>query len=519
MRIVFGSSVTGIAALLLLLSSLPAFADSFLDKLRSYDLNDFALGLKYTTSESPYLGADPSGFVYPYLTSFRDAAFTDDWLIFSGGDVGLRWIGKSGWILGGVGRIKTHGSSNSDISDVFGIETRKWTVEVAPLVGWRGWPIHINYRHYVEIFGQHGGTTGDLEFSLPMEFDWGYIVPTVAVLRYSDDYNNYYFGVSSSELVPGIEAYSPGASTGYQAGVRWGVAIREKWLLSGFVGHEWLGEEVSNSPIVEKDAIWSANIGLAYNADMFQSREYDDHHYRLPTFEIRAGFFQDNVDSKMIRKPVDGGPSEEIDIEDVLGVASRETVWQIEAIYRFNPYHRLELAYFELGRDSNITLQQDLEVGDEVFPEGTELSVRSDNKTTRIAYAFSLINDAQKEIGVMAGVHVSKIETEFVDVATGDFVKSKVSTPLPVVGAYGNISLGQKTMLGARLQVFRMEYDHFAGSLNFLYLGLQHNFAEKFGAGIGYSYYQMKLDSKDDDLRGSLRFRHHGPSVFASFFF
>jgi hypothetical protein len=64
-----------------------------------------------------------------------------------------------------------------------------------------------------------------------------------------------------------------------------------------------------------------------------------------------------------------------------------------------------------------------------------------------------------------------------------------------------------------------MEFDHYSGSLNTLYLGLAHYFTDTIGAGIGYNLYLMNLDSADDDLRGSLKMRHHGPIMFASFNF
>jgi hypothetical protein len=61
-----------------------------------------------------------------------------------------------------------------------------------------------------------------------------------------------------------------------------------------------------------------------------------------------------------------------------------------------------------------------------------------------------------------------------------------------------------------------MEFDHYSGSLNNLYVGVNHYFGDSIGAGIGYNIYVMNLDSPDEDLRGSLKLRHHGPIVFAS---
>ena len=506
-------------ALALIFSAPCAIAGSILDYIRNYDLNDFALGVRYSFSQRPYLGGGTSGFVYPYLTSFRNAAFTDDWLVLSDGDLGARWIGDSGLILGGVGRIKTHGTGDTDLGEVLDIDVRKWTVEVAPLIGFRRWPVHFQYKHYVEVFNQHGGQTGELQASFPMEFDWGYLVPAATLIRNDATHNQYYYGIAESEIRPDRLTYSPGASLNQQLGLTWGVAIRDKWLLSGSIEHEWLDTAITDSPIVGRDTLWSASVGVAYNADIFQSRDFSDTNFGLPAFEFRVGLFRDSIDSKVIRRPVEGGPGDEIDLEDVLGASEQADVWQIDAIARFGPFHRLEFGHFQLGRDSNVVLLNDLTIGDETFPKGTEVMIQTDTKVTHLAYGFSLMNDAQKELGVMVGVHATRHESEVFSAGTGQMVSSTLSTPLPVVGAFGSVSLGQKTKLSARLHLFRMEFDHYEGSLNYLYIGVQHSFSDQLGAGIGYNYYAMNLDSSDQALRGSLRLRHQGPLLFGSLYF
>jgi outer membrane translocation and assembly module TamA len=116
-------------------------------------------------------------------------------------------------------------------------------------------------------------------------------------------------------------------------------------------------------------------------------------------------------------------------------------------------------------------------------------------------------------------MHVTEVEARVVASETGQRVESKVDTPLPVIGLFGSVALGEKTDLGARVELFRMEFDVYEGSLNAFYLGVNHSFTDTIGAGIGYNYYSMNLDSPDEGLRGSVEIRHHGPIVFASFTF
>jgi hypothetical protein len=126
------------------------------------------------------------------------------------------------------------------------------------------------------------------------------------------------------------------------------------------------------------------------------------------------------------------------------------------------------------------------------------------------------MNDDQKELGVMGGFHYTKFNAVIENPDTGQRAISNAETPLPVIGLHGSVALGQKMTLGARIQIFRMDFDQYEGSLNYASLDLQRRFGENFSVGIGYNYYAYKLDSSDNSSSGSLEVRHQGPVLFFS---
>lgn len=487
-----------------------------MDYIRAYDLNDYALGLSVSASQSPYTGGDDSIFAYPYLTSFRHAAFTNDWFLISDGDVGFRWVNDTGWELGLVGRLQTLGLGNSTGPNLIGLDDRNWGIEIAPMIGWRKWPVHINFKNYWEVLGRHDGTTSELRFSLPHEFDRGYFVPSARAIYRSSEYTNYYYGVSAGEVRPDRLEYQAGSSTGTAFGVSLGYAISDKWLLSGGIEIEYLGSDVSNSPIVDKDRIWSANIGLAYNSNIFQPRTSDLVDKKQPKLEMRITAFADSADAKVIRNAADGVPGDEIDLDDFLGISDSETIIQIETIYRFNDFHRLELGYHELTRTGLTTIDRDVRFGNTTFVTDTELYSSFRSELLRFSYGYSLMNDDQKELGVMAGVHINNSITDILATATGQRERSDVSTPLPVVGLFGSVELGEKSSLGAKINMFAMEYDRLEGFMLYMNLEWIRRFGDSFSAGIAYNFYHTDLESKDSDARGTIRTRHQGPAVFLS---
>jgi hypothetical protein len=116
----------------------------------------------------------------------------------------------------------------------------------------------------------------------------------------------------------------------------------------------------------------------------------------------------------------------------------------------------------------------------------------------------------------MGGLHVVSLDTDIATDPTGQRSRSVAGTPLPVIGAHASVFLTEKTTLGAKVQVFRTDFDRFEGSLNYAMLDLQHQFGEKVAVGFAYNYYGLKLTSRDSDVNGYLKIRHHGPMLFLS---
>jgi len=478
-----------------LLASGSARAGPLLDYIRNYDLNDYALGVSLSVSQNPYAGASNSTFAYPYLTSFTHSAFTDDWFLIRGENIGFRYATPSDWEFGLIGRVQTLGPGSNDNDELLGLEERRWAIEAGPLIGWRRWPVHVQFRSYWEVPNRHDGTTSEIEFSLPRDLERGFFVPSVKFTYMSDGYSDYYFGVSEQETTPSRPAYQPGAVTNTWVGFALGYELTPHWLLSTTVGVEFLDSAVTASPIIERDHTWSASVGLAYNVDLFEPVGYDSE--QRQAIEIRLGAFNSTIDTEVIRDASGGQPGDEIDLEDFLGIADRETIFQLDALFRVAYYHRFELGYFELQRRSPTTLERDVNFGDQTFLAGTEVETSMKTEVVRLAYSYSLMRDQQKELGVTAGLSYSRFETTLRAEATQQAEQLEVKVPLPTLGIFGSAALGNKWRLGADIQVFALDIS----------------------AGIGYTFYGLRLEAKDEDLRGTFRMRHYGPKLYLSFLF
>jgi outer membrane scaffolding protein for murein synthesis (MipA/OmpV family) len=495
--------------------SAPAKADNWLDQIRSADLNDYALGLSVTNGQNPYAGAENGAFFYPYLTSFKDSAMTDDWLLIREGNFGIRYVNEQNWEFGFLSRVNTLGLGNNESDELTQLRARNWTFEVAPMIGYRGWPVHLNLKSFVDILGRHNSMTHSISATWPLQFSRGYLVPGLEVVHASSGYNRYYFDVRPEEVRPMRPAYTTGATTNTQLKLRWGYALTDKWLLAGSMRLEHLDEAVQDSPIVGRSHLWSASVGLAYNANMFRPRK--TRYQMAERFEFRVGAFRDSIDSKVSFAAANGDRGSDIDIEDELSAQGQANVLQVEGIYRIGHFHRVAFSYLELKRDGLRTLSRPISFGGTDYAAGSIIDSQLQTEIAQLTYGYSILRDDQKELGVSAGLQFTGTETQIESPATGSIEKSNSNTLLPVVGVFGSVHLSAKITVGAKMEFFRTDFDRYEGSVSSVQIYAERALGEAVLLGLAYNYFKVNLESTDEDVLGRISARHTGPALYLSF--
>jgi hypothetical protein len=331
-------------------------------------------------------------------------------------------------------------------------------------------------------------------------------------------YSRYYFGVAESEVVPELPTYDPGTALNYEIGFALGYELTPRWLLKTSLGFEYLDSAITASPLVDKDHLWSGSIGLAYNADLFQPKDHGGG-IRAGSLVIRAASFSSRISTYVRRDTSAGIAGDDVEFEELLGDSSGESVLQTEIYYRIGFYHRMKASFFETDRNLEALLQQDFAFGDELFLAGTEVESRLEARRLGLLYGYSLMRDTQKELGVQAGIMVSRIELDVVAAETGQAESATVNAPLPTMGLFGSLALGKSWQLGAEIGVFALDLDRYSGYSGQASLTFDRMFGESLALGIGFDYYVTRLESQDEDLRGLLRSRNYGPKIYLGWIF
>ena len=488
--------------------SIEATAGETLDAMRQLDLNTYALGAHLYVTGSPYEGVEDFIVVFPAPTRFDPAIVTDDVFFIRDGDFGLRRRFGNGWDLAGVLSIQTLGYGSGQSPALAGMSRRDWTIQGGISTGREFGRYRFDIVAQTDLLDEHGGQ--EYEFKLARLFDREtyYWSPQVDITYQSSQLVNHYFGVAAAEELPDRPEYRPGAALTWGASLEWGWKWHRHWFVSASAKLEWLPSEIRNSPIVNEDTTWSFLMTFAYDAPAMIAM--DGGRPDVGGFELGFGAFFVDADSKVFL--VGDATDVPIDIESEFSVGDTEVSVPVNLVWRFGPFHRIELSYFELKRSGAGDLVVPVDVGDVTFEAGESVNTGFDTRIFRFGYAFSLLHDVQKELAIFGGAHVSDVS--FRANGANDGARADTTAILPVLGADLMVNFTDSLSLGAELQIFVSDVNRYSGNLiDFSFFG-QYTWSDRLATGFGYRYYRQDIDTADEDFFGDYRFEYRGPFVF-----
>jgi Outer membrane protein V len=221
----------------------------------------FNLGVGATVSTSEYRGVERLGTALPLL------GYEGEWLYLRGLNGGVHLFKNENHELNvQLSYLPQHFTASwSENSAIKKLDDRYSTAMAG-----------INYRLRTDLgvlaatlstdaLGVNNGLMGEASYSYPIRLVDMSIIPALGVQWTDANYNDYYYGVSKSEAqASGLSHYSPEGSVAPYGELTMRLGLTERW--SVFVNGKalFLGDEVSNSPMVEHSNKYSLSGGFLY---------------------------------------------------------------------------------------------------------------------------------------------------------------------------------------------------------------------------------------------------------------
>jgi hypothetical protein len=249
------------------------------------------------------------------------------------------------------------------------------------------------------------------------------------------------------------------------------------------------------------------------------------------TMQLRLGAYLLADQETELRADTRKGVSGVVNLQDLLDMETAQQVFRVNGYYRFAPKHRIEAAWYSINNSSFKTLESDFswvdsEGNDINITAGTKLSSRFDTDIYKINYTYSFYRSEKVELGVGAGLHITKFSIGFngnVDVnGTTKPIDAKsidTTAPLPVVGFRLHYKILPELTVDYSTDFFFIAFENVEGGLTDTILTLDYRFSKYVGAGIGFNRTQMLLISDEEDY--DLRISHDvsGGLAYISFYY
>jgi len=134
----------------------------------------------------------------------------------------------------------------------------------------------------------------------------------------------------------------------------------------------------------------------------------DSLQYQWERFSVSLGGFLAGIISDISLMGRESGLGVNINMEDALGLNTVTFVIRGEAEYNFGSRRRshIRMSYFGLIRNSDKTLESEIEIGNSIFQLGTEVSSRFDLHIIRGLYDYAYFKDERVSLGLSAGIYV-----------------------------------------------------------------------------------------------------------------
>ncbi len=217
------------------------------------------IGLAAVTSQSIYQGGNNQTRVFPAI-DYQYKRF-----YFQAGDLGFKVIDEGNWevdfglgvdLIGDVDRGDSPLLENlPDISLPLNAFT---SAQYKSSIGL------FKIKHNHEINNKHNGNTSSLSYSAPIFAGKWLLLPQLSYEHYSAEVINYFFGVTPTDASVDFPAYRASSGTAFSLSILSLYQINNKWSFVGNLKNDFLGDEITDSPIVDSDQRFSVFAGFLY---------------------------------------------------------------------------------------------------------------------------------------------------------------------------------------------------------------------------------------------------------------
>lgn len=224
------------------------------------------------------------------------------------------------------------------------------------------------------------------------------------------------------------------------------------------------------------------------------------------TYRLGIGASVTDFDSKIRINSRDDSVDKEIDLEDTLGFDSQIQLGFVKGTWRMGDRHRLSLLYTQMRRTTEVTTQNDVEVGGNIIKAGANLDASVNTHVFDIEYVYSFYKRPDLELGISAGIYWMNslteinasgqviIEGENQEEFRSDFQSSqRLIAPLPLFGLSASYEINPQWQAHASARYFDITISDIEGRMTALNIKTEYYFTDHLALGAGLVSFDVNV--------------------------
>jgi len=219
------------------------------------------------------------------------------------------------------------------------------------------------------------------------------------------------------------------------------------------------------------------------------------------------------------------GDGTDIQLEDTLGLQETARIFRVDAMYRFNRSHRLDLSWYDIERDSVSKLSREIQIDDTVFPIGARLDTNLETEIIKLNWRWSFLAEDTWEFGAGLGIYWMRLDAGFSALGeageeSGALMEDlSADVPLPVLGIHGTWAFAERFRLSGTADLLYVSIKPVSGGIIDVRLGVEWDILDWAGLGLAYNYFNLGIDMEIDDIDGKLNYEYHALMGSIYFYF
>jgi hypothetical protein len=237
-------------------------------------------------------------------------------------------------------------------------------------------------------------------------------------------------------------------------------------------------------------------------------------------FQVTLGTF--SITSRpTVQLNGEAGTGDRVDWNREFGGMDADRI-RLDGSWRFAERHKLRATAFNVSRERNEVLDENIEWGDETYPVNAMVDASFKFTIVDVAYEYAFLRRENYELDASIGIHYTMLDASLDakhQVSSGTLTEdlsdsAGIDAPLPVIGLSGVWSMSHDFWLDASAQFFLLSIDEFDGHLESYRASLTWQPRSWLGIGLGYSQFSIDVEVASNGWNGVLDWIYRGPMVF-----